>query len=71
MIQEKTCKGCIREPINEGTYPVECSDCSRWYADMYEEESLIVENKLKEIRTLQDRISKLLADIEKLEKSND
>jgi len=71
MTQEKTCEGCIHEPINGGTYPEGCGTCSRWYADKYEGESMIIENKLKEIETLRDRISRLLSDVEKLEKNND
>ncbi len=71
MTQEKTCKGCIYSPISGGTYPVECCACSRWYADKYVSVLLIIENKLKEIRTLQDRMAKLIDDVEKLEKNND
>ena len=71
MTQEKTCKACIHEPREKEEYTEECGTCSRWYADKYEGEPMIIGNKLKEIRALQDRISKLIADIEKLAKNND
>ena len=35
--KEKSCKGCVKEPIHEKNYPLECCECSRWYADGYTE----------------------------------
>ena len=32
-----SCDGCIHQPVQEAEhYPIECSECSRWYGDKFE-----------------------------------
>ncbi len=32
---KETCEGCSYEPENKGNYPMDCCQCSRFYADGY------------------------------------
>ncbi len=34
--EKEDCDGCINKPESRRQYPLECAECSRWYADGYE-----------------------------------
>ena len=37
---DKTCNGCIYEPLPNGNFPDICVECSRWYVDKYKKKKL-------------------------------